>query len=1409
MEDKKKKKEEKKKRETSQKVPEQKIKVPESAKPSGSQPLSTPDLVSPSPGPVSPSSPSPGAAGGGSAQVLPGGGNNAKQWSAVALGQPSSSPSGSQASQQQRYMSREVPPRFRCQQDHKVLLKRGQPPLSSMLLGGGGGGDAGEGGGWDAAPSSQGADDPITNTAGHADSNLGSSSPPPPISSSSCVAAQSSSSTTSTYANSTWGAGSSSQPPSQGCGRVIVEGTDLEDWPCITAGSRQSSDCAGTGMQQQDGPGNNSSASWGEGNMQQRGGAAGGGGGDMDNPSPTHSTPLSSSSTLNECAQSGGGVWSTSSQAEATFHNSKVSLLPSGPQENPVGGNSNVPGANFNPSVNPSAWPALGQSATSTSANDSFPLHSSITSSFSASTTLIATQTLSSVNQTGPYQQHTDTTVGAKDGEQHLGNPGLDQVSGGGPREAGPNQKGDAEKNCGIVGEEEGSSSSSSAPSSSWRPMPPLSSEPSAGADGWGGAKRQEGGVWGFGGQDDKTRWGKGNGGGSATAAVSQGEWAGSSSEADGGSQSLAIGSGRGVDGSSTSADGGGGSSLDDAASPHFATKTKAWDNQKGMESRDGPVGGQGGTAGSDGGPSSSSGGGSTAGGGQKEHSSSTLNPPQQSSNAEVALLSMLSRSDLDPRVLSNTGWGQTQIRQNVAWDLNTKTRAGSRNSSSATVTASTNPSSLYPSEAGSGSHDSGSHTAGINLESATVRDGWDGGSSQPTCGSFTPSSTGRKAGPSEGDVQGKTAGGWGDLPPEKDGKGWRSEDQQWGDRRGGGKNWRDYEEQGSGWGDGPETKGAGGWKGSSGGETGGWGGQSGGGDQWGQRDASSVGGWGDARNRVNSEEGSSWGTLDEGSSQRGGWEGGDLGGGKSHQEWGGAKPNAAAAAPIPNSPAAPMKAQNQQQQQSQGQHPPGGPTQGGWNSRPSGGGPLSKNQNQSMGWTSGPIPQISVGGSDSLEPSGWEEPSPQSISRKMEIDDGTTLWGDPTRYTNKNVNLWDKNSATASQNHGQQGPPMQQQPPRRQQGMQLSTNSNPGSGAVGMWGGAQSVDNGTAAWGQALDAAAGWGEPEDPNKSSGWRNSSPNPAKPGTKSAESWGGKGDIPIAASRHSSWEEEDDGGGGVWNSTGSQGSGSSFNSGGWGQTHGGKRSNIKSGPGDSWMNPVTRQFSNMGLMGDDPGVDKKMEGDKRGITDYNGEMRRGGRGGGGYRMPSSKDMGSADMGIYGEKVGGHGAFGAGGGGMPPSRGMHQPGMHPMNPSQGLRAQVPHQFLSPQVPGPMLKQVPSPGGGVGGVGSVGGVGGVGGGVFPPQISPQQLAMLANINPHMQQFHLACQLLLQQQQQQQQLLQNQRKFPQPQPLRQQPDPQQVSISDEDILLQLNTAHFYAPTSVKTRLKVVKHTFG
>lgn len=58
--------------------------------------------------------------------------------------------------------------------------------------------------------------------------------------------------------------------------------------------------------------------------------------------------------------------------------------------------------------------------------------------------------------------------------------------------------------------------------------------------------------------------------------------------------------------------------------------------------------------------------------------------------------------------------------------------------------------------------------------------------------------------------------------------------------------------------------------------------------------------------------------------------------------------------------------------------------------------------------------------------------------------------------------------------------------------------------------------------------------------------------------------------------------------------------------------------------------------------------------------------------------------------------------------------------------------------QVPGSMLKQMPPPSGSMGGVGSVGGVAGLGGGVFPPQLSPQHIAMLSSIYPPHIQFQL-----------------------------------------------------------------------
>ncbi|XP_038612315.1 trinucleotide repeat-containing gene 6B protein [Tachyglossus aculeatus] len=301
--------------------------------------------------------------------------------------------------------------------------------------------------------------------------------------------------------------------------------------------------------------------------------------------------------------------------------------------------------------------------------------------------------------------------------------------------------------------------------------------------------------------------------------------------------------------------------------------------------------------------------------------------------------------------------------------------------------------------------------------------------------------------------------------------------------------------------------------------------------------------------------------------------------------------------------------------------------------------------------------------------------------------------------------------------------------------------------------------DNGTSAWGEPNETSPGWGEMDDPGAATtGWGtapSNAPNAMKPNSKSMQDGWGENDGPVTGTRHSSWEEEEDGG--VWNTAGSQGSGSSHNSTNWGQ--GGKKQlkcSLKGGNNDSWMNPLSKQFSNMGLLSqpeDNPGSkmdlsvgslpDKKFDVDKRAMNlgDFNDIMRKDRSV---FRPPNSKDMGTTDSGPYFEKGGNHGLFGNS---TAQSRGMHTP-VQPLNSSPNLRAQVPPQFLSPQVSASMLKQFPNSG--------------LNPGLFNmgPQLSPQQIAMLSQL-PQIPQFQLACQLLLQQQQQQQ-LLQNQRKISQ-----------------------------------------------
>ncbi|XP_061611073.1 trinucleotide repeat-containing gene 6B protein isoform X2 [Phyllopteryx taeniolatus] len=1479
MEDKKRKKEEKRKREASQKVTEQKNKVLDLSKQASAHPPATQSSsASPSPGPTPSASPSLSTSSSGSAAAQSQGGNNAKRL-AVANGQPTSTTSSSSATgstsvtgngntssggaaqapqQQPRYMPREVPPRFRCQQDHKVLLKRGQPPLSSMLLGGGGGGEG-----------------PNANIAAVPDSGAAPSSL---VLSSSSVAA---STTTSNYANSMWGTSLGSQASSQGREKVIVDGNDLEEWPSIAG-----SDGGGASFTVAGGGGSGSSSS-------------------NNNGMPVNSTSASgnqSSSTSlfslpNECMQSSSSVaWGTAasqghlgggnavaSAGPVLQQSSSVSKAAAVPGSHDASGlvdcSSGIPGANFNPNANPSAWPALvqqdGPGVVGEGGPSSFH-HQGPGGTLSANNSASVGLKAGAVGVLGSHQA---LSVNQSSSHQHQLHQmqSRDREIGGGTwdsESAGPKIAGEEGVAGGIGGGGDHNLSSS------WRGQPsyPASNSKTGASrtDGWEG---REGGMgayraaegdkgssgWGYPGPSSGVNtWGSaGTGANDSQTRESQGGWGtsevekGASSVDWGGNSSGTTGASPGdVTGGACSSNSSS-SGCSTAGNPPVTSNAmnRAWDNQKG----EGDTGEW-----SEGGHGARGGSLSSGGNSRSERETNGSRPRRPPPDTDAALQNLLSRPDLDPRVLSNTGWGQTQIRQNTAWDLD--------NQAEHSKSAHSSTSSKHPASLGNSSqYSSGpriligdSNGPGVHpplLSSAgSSGEGWETSSSSSSSGGASLSGiapppsgpamsnhgvsqsgtvitagTGGGSGSHGHNQQGK-ATGWGaagmGAVDNQETKGWGSE--EWRTSRGNGGGWGGLGQQGNpvstGWG-GNEERGAVGWKEMGGdGRGSGWGsGQKvGPGRDWGEQESksnSSGGGWEDelkngGRNSGGDSGVGGWGSWDEDPPRRSWGVGGTGAGGsggvtgsKPHQSWsGGNKMHQ-----MPNSQSGSitgLQAQLQQQQSQPRNQPPQlqqgldqGAMQGGGGRKP-----ISQTQNQSSGWTSGPIPAgHGLGGSGS-EPSGWEEPSPQSLSRKNEIDDGTSAWGDPTHYNYKPVNLWDKNSTPAGQQPHGQGQTQQQQqqgpPPSTQQlnrpaagpGGSRDFNTGHGQGKAAPigtsgWGGtppaSPTVDNGTTAWGKPTEATSGWGEPDDAGGKTGWGNPPPNPIKSGSKSMQdSWGDK-EGSVTASRHSSWEEEEEGGS-MWNSTGSQGSGSSWgqgSNGGWGQSHNVKKPSnkgpLKVGGGDSWMSPINRQFSNMGLMNDDPSgpnidlppgtlQEKKMDMDKRsmGMMDYNGDMRKG-RGGGGsmaYRSPVSKEAAPGDAVSFYDK-GGHSLLGSSGGMSQPR---HQPNVPPMNQSPGIRAQVPHQFLSPQVPGSMLKQMPPPSGSMGGVGGVGGVAGVGG-VFPPQLSPQHIAMLSSIYPPHIQFQLACQLLLQQQQQpQQQLLQNQRKFTPN--VRQQADPQQLA---------------------------------
>uniref|UniRef100_A0A8C3XFS9 Adenylosuccinate lyase n=1 Tax=Cyanoderma ruficeps TaxID=181631 RepID=A0A8C3XFS9_9PASS len=1182
-------------------------------------------------------------------------------------------------------MPREVPPRFRCQQDHKVLLKRGQPPPPSCMLLGGGAGSP--------SPAATGANpnnaQPVTGPLLQSDSGTATDSA---IGGAAAL----------NYANSTWGSGASSNSstnanPTHIWDKVIVDGSDMEEWPCIASKDAESSSenttdnssASNPGLEKNALPGSTTSNK-GKGSQCQSGSA-----GNECNLGAWKSDPKAKS------------VQSSNSAAESNNGLSNWRNLSGQDRISPGSGFSN-----FNPNSNPSAWPALvqeGNSRKGTLESDSGSSSAQISTVGQTSREQQSKMENAGVNfVSGREQAQIHNTDGPKNGNTNslnlsspnpMENKGMPVEMGlGNPsRSTDTPSQSTGERKMGSVG------SWGTAKGSSGTDI--VSGQSNSGnhgnngkdrEDSWKGASGQKsnrsrsdswdnnnhstgGGSWNFGPQHaNESKWGEGN---KLTSGVSQGEWKQLS-----GSDELKIGEWSGPNQPNSS--------------------TGAWDNQKGHPLPENQGNSQAPCWGRSSSSAGSEVGGQSTGSNHKAGSSDSHNSGRRSyrpthPDCQAVLQTLLSRTDLDPRVLSNTGWGQTQIKQDTVWDIEEMPRP-------------------------EGKSDKGT-------------EGWESSATQT-----------------------KNSGGWGDVPSQsnqnKSGWGELSTPTEWKDPKNTG-GWNDYKNSGSSnWGGGrQEEKSSSSWNDSSSKDQG-WGGR-----QTNQGWSSGKNGWGD---EVDQTKNSNWesagnkpvsGWGEGGQNEIGTWGNGANTSSASKGGWDDCKRTSTW-----NETGRQPNSWNKQQQQQESSGSWGPPPQ-----TPSNGRPPNPN------WNSGPQPAAPK----EEEPSGWEEPSPQSISRKMDIDDGTSAWGDPSSYNYKNVNLWDKNS------QGGQAPREQSLPTPMTSKSQASVWSKSTPPAP---------DNGTSAWGEPNETSPGWGEVDDTGASTtGWGNApsnTPNAMKSSSKSMQDGWGESDGPVTGTRHSSWEEEEEGG--VWNTAGSQGSSSSHNSTSWGQ--GGKKTQIKSQTDDI---PGSKMDLSVGGL-----PDKKFEVDKRAMNlgDFNDMMRKDRSG---FRPPNSKDMGTTDSGPYFEKLTlpfsnqdgclgdeapcspfspspsyklspsgstlsnvGLGAIGSGlspqnfaarqggnhglfGNSTAQSRGMHTP-VQPLNPSPNIRAQVPPQFLSPQVSASMLKQFPNSG--------------LNPGLFNmgPQLSPQQIAMLSQL-PQIPQFQLACQLLLQQQQQQQ-LLQSQRKLSQ-----------------------------------------------
>ncbi|KAF7220840.1 trinucleotide repeat-containing gene 6A protein isoform X1 [Nothobranchius furzeri] len=541
-----------------------------------------------------------------------------------------------------------------------------------------------------------------------------------------------------------------------------------------------------------------------------------------------------------------------------------------------------------------------------------------------------------------------------------------------------------------------------------------------------------------------------------------------------------------------------------------------------------------------------------------------------------------LTHAEVDPRVLSNTGWGQTPIRQNTAWDVNTPAKIQDLRKQSGVGSGWSTAAPAAPSQNsggwGVGPSSSGPGNGGSGWGEQRQTSGWDtkgpsnggGGSSSWEDESSYKNNNSNTWNNNMKDERSNT---WTNTPKVQ--QGWGSGSESWGGnvdgpRSGSSKHWGEPQKGGGSVGldSDSDRSGSGCWSEPSRTNTSSsnaWAG-SGGSNAPDQSTPNPGSNWGDSATKPNPQNNSKgWGEHDKNNHGAQNW---SESGSKPSNEWG-------------KDPEPRMSRANQ-------------------------------GSNKPTGWLGGPMP--TVGPKEEVS-TGWEEPSPESIRRRMEIDDGTAAWGDPGKYGGGSVNMWNKTSRSEQETTG---PPQQNQPHSAHNSVQPMQHLNQDKSSGSGWGEDYSqhkdssswrepaagppvtLDNGTSAWGKPTDSSAAWEEPSRKSRESVWDSQH----KSGPKPMETW--CSDVSMS----NSWDQEEEVEIGMWSNN--QQDNRSHDQNTWNYKH--KTSNKMSKPvtkQDDWSKPLISQFNNMNFTRDSPDESMKlvsgMAADKRMDTssmDFNG-------------------------------------------------------------------------------------------------------------------------------------------------------------------------------------------------------------